>query len=238
MTRIGQKRAVVSMKRSGLGLAIAVLLGVACADGNTREDSAVFWGAFKPVAVTELEQYASIRKMTQQADLVVVGIPISIFQGRTWGNALDRVPSVVINIGVSELIAGDLPDPTQQTVSLEIQILSHTEASLREDLGPDGLTNGESLLLPEEASLFFLRDKDDSGTEIGAAKSAYVGNKPYRLVSNQGLISKDNGQAVMPLQTSDPAGSQVEWFASKVEESTFESVLAQARSAVSSPNIP
>lgn len=226
------------MKRYGLGLAIAVLLGVACADGSTREESAVFWGAFRPVAVTELEQYTSIKKMTQQADLVVVGTPASIFQGRTWGSASDKVPSVVINISVSELVAGDLPDPAQQTVSLEIQMLSHTEASLKEALGPDGLTSGESLLLPEEASLFFLRDKDDSGTELSAAKIAYVGNKPYRLVSSQGLILEDGGQAVMPLQTSDPSGTQVEWFASQVEESTFEGVLAQARSAVSPANTP
>lgn len=226
------------MKRYCLGLAIAVLLGAACADGNTKEDSAAFWAAFKPVAVTELEQYTSIRKMAQQADLVVVGTPTSIFQGRTWGSALDKVPSVVINISVSEVIAGDLPDSTQQTVSLEIQMLSHSEASLKEALGPDGLTNGESLLLPAQASLFFLRDKNDSGTETSTATVAFVGNKPFRFVSSQGLILEDSGQAVMPLQTSDPAGIQVEWFASQVEESTFESILAQARSAVSPANIP
>ena len=166
--------------------------------GATTTRSAAWADTF--VEAIELDHYATLSEMTRGSDAVVRGRVVGVAPGRSFGAAGHALHYAAVTIAVDEAVAGTLPPRHATQLTLEVPLY-----------GGADMIDALRASLPDEESLFFLRNK-------GAAEADY-----YRLVVMRGVIVNRDGSAeVMP---SD------EDFLTELDGSPYDTLVAQVREA-------
>ena len=241
-------------------LVSTVLAAVGCSSGESGESTAQDQEALWRLLSTQgsfVESYASIADMSASADLVVVGSVVRIGVGREWGERTELegdenvVASVLIEVEVSEVLRGSLPDPGVKSITWEESLAAYSAPRLAAVIRSDGIIVGDDgriapegggfAVLPQGRGVFFLRLRTDMGTEITPAPhgSSFVGGVSYRLVTPQGVVVESSKGATTPLayayldlddsgypsETSSAEGK----LAAEIADLDLDGVIARAR---------
>lgn len=140
------------------------------------------------VDAVEVEHYSSLRDMTQSTDAVVRGQVTAVAPGRVFGYPSgDVLHYAAATVRVDEVIVGALPAPDASELTLEIPLFD----------GPDSIAAMQSSL-PWEESVFFLRDKGESGRAAGLSQELQLaGAGFYRLVVFRAVVVNEGGRAAL-----------------------------------------
>ena len=233
-----------------LALSGAVLVAAIFAGGCSPADPHAndeFW-SFLSYTSAPVEEYGSVADMAVAADLVVLGSIQEVSTGRWWGPEGDptaQVASIAMQIQVTDVLAGTMPDGTGNTITVERSMPGYGPDALSDVLTPVAIKAGTDELvgIDKAMAIWFLRDRKDFGTETGVTASVeYVGGTAYRLVANPGVVTEgDNGTADTPLVhhgEEDPDHPDVgpppleELIAEEVDETGFDGILETVRLAV------
>ena len=236
-TGIGRKATVAT-----LGLVLGLVVGFLWLTGqqDSEETGPGFWDYLSFSGGTvEVEYYSSLEDAVDQADLVVTGTVSAVRFGRIWGDAdqvESQVSSILMDITVSEVLQGDLPEETT-VVTVERQVFAYLPEDLKTMVQDNGLAvEGRLAAVPGAEALFVLRARSDAGSERVAAEQPAASGVTYRLVNSLGLITEnDDGTAGLPLSKHqhehEPSEEKVpeEEFADSVRGQTFDDVVSRAR---------
>lgn len=106
-----------------LGLLAGLILGLVWVKATQPSGgSSTFWKPLAFGATVEVEYYTALEDAVRHADFVVTGKVDSIHFGRIWGDIEDvhhQVSSVLLDIEVSEVLRGTLPDPNSSLITVE-----------------------------------------------------------------------------------------------------------------------
>ena len=182
---------------------LAVVIGACGATSEGQDGGEAFWSVLQTHA-SEVEQYGSVAEMAASADLVVVGRISSIGLGRTWGSEdpADRLVALVLQVEIDEVLKGTPPAGADGIVSVEHAVTSLLPSQLREAVTERGLELDASTFaeIPEDRAVWFLRLRDDLGSELAPSEVGYAGGVPYRLVNSLGVIAEGpTGEATFPV---------------------------------------
>ena len=186
-------------------LAMAVV--VAACSASSEGDEALFWPILQ-FRASDVEQYGSVAEMAASADVVVLGSIDSVGIGRVWGSEdpTDRLASLVLRIRVDEVLRGSLIVGASDFVSVERSTFALPAEAFLESL-TDGvrLPDGSIAAIPSGQAIWFLRLRNDLGSELLSSEVQYDGGEPYRVVNSQGVITElADGNMATPLAVLRP----------------------------------
>jgi len=137
------------------------------------------------VEATEIEPTGSLGELTESADAVVRARIISVEPGRIFGGRTGHpLHYASATLAVDEVLAGALPPPDVERLTLEIPLFAGPEAI--DVLRADGFD-----------AVFFLRNKGESARAAGlSARDQAIEAAFYRLVNFGAVVASESGAAV------------------------------------------
>lgn len=215
---------------------MAVALAVSACASTNDAGSEDFWSELL-VNASEVEQFGSVVDLAQGADLVVVGSISDVGVGRTWGSEdpTDRLTAVVLHLKVDEVLQGSLPPRTDGFVSVEREVMT---VERRTEIRVDGdnlqFSDREPVATPGERAVWFLRVRNDAGTEIVPAETSYAGDISFRLVNSSSVVVDGRDGVELPLSAAsisehDHSGLPEDALAAELRALDFESLMELVR---------
>ncbi|MEN8235794.1 MAG: hypothetical protein ABFR89_12840 [Actinomycetota bacterium] len=216
----------------------ATLVVAGCASKPDTDDDNAFWSALRFTSA-EVEQYESVSAMAASADLVVLGTIEEIGVGRTWGSQdpTDRLTTLALQVKIDGVLRGKPIDGVVDVVSVEREVMSLASDALGASVSNEGLTLNDGVVaaIPNGKAVWFLRLRDDEGTELVAAEVQFAGGRSYRLVNSMGLVTEaEGGSATTPVAEvthfhDRAAELPEEWLFADITDLGFAQVVDAAR---------